>query len=213
MTRPISKIYDEYRIPPWLAEHMLRVAAVAMTVFDAIHARDPKLEGRDDLIAACLLHDIGSIVKFNFVSMPARDGRNEYWLGVQKEMIEKYGASEHPAAEAICSELGVRERVAPILAHTADYEALILETEGTILQKIVAYADQRVSPRGVVSLQERISDMRKRYEHPDTEEIRALNAAIVRNEEWLFDRATIRPEDITEQSIQVLLQELRSFEI
>lgn len=208
----IGEIYERYRIPFWLAEHMYRVAAVAMRVFDARVAVDPSLSGRDDMIAACLLHDIGNIVKFNFITLPPPDGRAEYWKKVQREMIAQYGTSEHPASKALCEELGQWERIAPILEHTSDYDARILLERGALLQRIVAYADQRVAPTGVVLLAQRLRDMRARYDHPDTDHIRALDAAIMENEQQLFSDISLKPEDITEQSIAPLLAELRSFE-
>lgn len=208
----IGEIYERYRIPPWLAEHMYRVAAVATCVFDAHVATDASLLGRNDMIAACLLHDIGNIVKFNFTTLPPPDGRITYWKEVQSEMIAKYGTSEHPASKAMCEEIGQWERIAPILEHTSDYDACILLEQGSLLQRIVAYADQRVAPAGVVSLTQRLRDMRARYDHPDTDHIRALDTAIMENEKWLFSGISLKPEDITEQSIAPLVAELRSFE-
>jgi len=209
----IGEIYERYHIPPWLAEHMYRVAAVATRVFDAYAATDPSLGGRDDLIVACLLHDIGNIVKFNFITLPPPDGRVEYWKEVQSEMIAKYGTSEHPASKALCEEIGQWERIAPILEHTSDYDACILLERGSLLQRIVAYADQRVAPTGVVSLAQRLRDMRARYDHPNTDHFRMLDTAIMENEKGLFSGISLKPEDITEQSIASLVAEVRSFEI
>ena len=192
---------------------MYRVSAVAAQLFDARKEADPALGGKHDLVIACLLHDMGNIVKFDFDRLPAPDGRSDHWKAVQNEMIERYGRNEIAATHLILEELGVASIVAPVLENTSDHEALILEESGTMLQKMACYADQRVSPKGIVSLVARLADMRKRYGHADDERTRALDAATVRIESALFEGLAIRPEDITDASVAPIIESLRSFEI
>ena len=192
---------------------MYRVTAVAVAVFDAHLAIDPMLAGRNDLITACLLHDMGNIIKFDLIKFPAPDGETAHWLAVQETMRTKYGTSETAATEAIIRELGLYEKVAPVLQHTSDAHALELEKEGTLLQKIACYADQRVAPRGIVPLADRLRDMRTRYGHSDDESTRALDAATMRIEAFLFETLTITPEDITDESVARTISVLKSFDI
>ena len=213
MTRTIGDIYEKYQIPPWLAEHMLRVAAVASVVFDAAKEVSPELDGRDDLIAACLVHDLGNIIKFDFERLPPPDGQTEYWEMIKDGMIERYGRNEIVATVLMIGEIGIAERVRPVLENTSDHEAILLLEEGTLLQKIAYYADQRVSPRGVLPLRDRLRDMRERYSHPDDERTRALDAATERIEEVLFEGLSLRPEDITDESVAPMIESLKSFEI
>lgn len=213
MSRTIADIYEDCRIPPWLAEHMYRVAAVSALLFDALKEKNPSLEGRHDLILANLLHDAGNIIKFDLDRFPAPDGRTDYWKAVQKDMREKYGSDEISATAAIAEELGVRSAIAPILKNTSDQDALVLEASGTALQKIACYADQRVSPKGIVPLKERLADMRARYDHADDEHTRALDAATERIEQALFEGLSLRSEDITDVSVAPVMEGLKSFEI
>lgn len=199
---------------------MYRVAAVAATLFDALKEKNPELEGKHELIVACLLHDMGNIIKFNFDLMPAPDGNNEYWKGVQKEFSERFGNDELRAAELIMAELGVLSAVAPILEHTSFPYGEELLRSGTLLQKIAGYADQRVGPTGVLSLVERLEYVHRRYSergsvYGDTQDpkIQALNKAIQDIEKELFAGLSIDPEDINDRSIAICMKDLASFEI
>ena len=218
--RTISEIYETYQIPPWLAEHMYRVAAVAALLFDAHAKIDPSLEGRHDLIVANLLHDVGNIIKFDFELIPAPDGQNDHWREVQVKFKERFGADELVAAEKIMEELGVLATTQPILLHTSFPYGPELAASGTLLQELSGYADQRVSPTGIVSLTERLEYMHRRYAkrgsvYGDTTDpkIQALTTAIYEVEHQLFEGLTIRPEDIDDASIAPIVESLKSFEI
>lgn len=58
----IKSIYDRFSIPRSLRLHMYRVASIAEMVCD--NWKGPRIE-KDDIVAACLLHDVGNIVKFS----------------------------------------------------------------------------------------------------------------------------------------------------
>jgi len=64
MSRTITEIYEHYNIPPWLQEHMLRVSAVSSIICDQLGDKVRKHE----VVSACLLHDMGNIIKFDFDS-------------------------------------------------------------------------------------------------------------------------------------------------
>ena len=104
----ISKIYEEYNIFNGLQNHMLRVAAVAQLICDSI---DQEVE-RDNIISACLLHDMGNIIKSKLDKFPELlepEGLG-YWTNVQNEFFEKYGRDEHHATMQIGKEVGVSEK-------------------------------------------------------------------------------------------------------
>jgi len=95
MTRKISEIYREYKTMPSLQEHMLRVGAVASLICDNFYESLPK----EEIITACLLHDMGNIIKSQlgyFKDFPETKNL-EYWKKVKDEYIEKYGKDEHVA--------------------------------------------------------------------------------------------------------------------
>src|SRR6266404_1725530 len=103
--RKILDIYKEYKIMPTLQEHMFRVAAVASLLCDNF----TKPVNKEDIILACLLHDIGNIVKFHLNYFPEFNKPEgiKYWQKIQDEFIEKYGDDDHVATVAIMKELGV----------------------------------------------------------------------------------------------------------
>ncbi len=57
MTMSIGTIYKKYKIMPQLQEHMFRVAAVALLICENFEDSLPK----EDIVTACLLHDMGKI--------------------------------------------------------------------------------------------------------------------------------------------------------
>ena len=81
MTKNISEIYEEYKIMPNLREHMLRVAGAASLICD--NFTEPL--NKEEIISACLLHDMGNIIKFKLDYFPEfnKPEKAEYWQNVQ----------------------------------------------------------------------------------------------------------------------------------
>ena len=221
MLAPLKKtsteIYERYRIPPWLAEHMRRVAAVAVMVFDAQHDRAGDAQERNELITACLLHDMGNIIKFDLDKLPSpvRTER-DHWETVRSDMISRYGRDEHKATLMILDELGVSNRVRGIIDSIGFLKNAQTRADGDLVTKIAVYADSRVVPSGVASLEERMTDMHERYsdKHPKDEPVTQKNReAIFAIEQELFRNASIAPESITEQSIATIRDSMKTFDI
>ena len=65
----ILEIYEKYKIMPQLRTHMLRVAAVGKIVCDAVNEKVKQNRGEfvntKNVVTACLLHDMGNIIKFD----------------------------------------------------------------------------------------------------------------------------------------------------
>ena len=211
--RKIADIYEEYNIVPTLAEHMFRVAAVASLICDNFDEPLPK----EDIVTACLLHDMGNIIKFKFYVMPEvfmPEGL-EYWRGVQDQYIKKYGNDEHVAAIKIAKEVGVNERVIELINSISFLGAPLQVINEDFSKKIVEYSDKRVEPKGLVSLEKRLMDLRKRYaEHGgDTPERRAFEKAVHSIEEQIFAKCKIKPEDITDITVAPIISKLKDFVI
>ena len=84
--------------------------------------------------------------------------------------------------------------------------------------KIVQYSDDRVVPFGIVSLEERLTDLRERYQHYDIErgstELRnAFENSFKKIEKQIFAKCKIKPEEINDESIKPYLEKLKEFEI
>lgn len=210
----VLEIYEKYEIPDNLKLHVLCVAAVAKIVMDRISNFDG-----EDVLQACLLHDLGNIVKFRDIESVdwAKEKGVDYWLGVQKKFWQKYGKDDHKANELIMKEIGVDDKIIE-LASILSFEPGIFDSvaKGSDLErKIVLYADSRISPQGVVVTKERMDDIRKRYfesgiEHTlkreDYERARKPVLEVARQIEELVgeDLLYLTNEDLEEQFEELL---------
>ena len=214
MSKTISEIYTEYKIMPSLQNHMLRVAAVASLVCDNFN--EP-LE-KNNIVIACLLHDMGNIIKSDLNYFPefVEPEGLEYWQNVKNEYIKKYGDNEDQAHEKITRELGVSSEV--ILLVNQNRFSLFCKHKdlGDINVKIMHYADARVGPYGVLSYDERMNEAKKRYQNREDnnlkeEERKRLVACGKEIEQQIFSKCKIKPEDINDESVKSMILELNNF--
>jgi HD superfamily phosphodiesterase len=214
----ISDIYQKYKIPQMLQLHQLRVAGVASIICDNFNQKVDK----QTIISVGLLHDMGNIVKYNF-DYPdeffAPEGK-EYWKGVQKESIQKYGDNDNEANLKIVKEMNAPREVVQIVSNMAFVKLdQILVSKMTEL-KINEYSDLRVAPSGVLSLENRLLEGRERYLHrhkfshwQNKEVFKRLFNMALKLEKQIFKYCRIKPEGITDDTVNPLIESLRSFEI
>jgi hypothetical protein len=217
----IIDIYQKYKIIPNLAEHQLRVAGVAEVICGHI---SPTVNTRD-VVTACLLHDMGNIIKFNLEvtqkMMPGKftDEQINYWKQVKAGFVGKYGNDEHAASVAIAEEVGVGERVIELIESIGFNTGLINAVSNDYERKICAYSDMRVGPFGVIPLEERLADLRERYDHKvhqvgGSEQKRIdFENSLRMIEQQIFERCDIKPEEITAQAVTEKIKGLRGLEI
>lgn len=214
----ILQIYQRYTIMPGLQLHQLRVAAVALTVAMAV---DDELS-QDSIIAACLLHDMGNIIKFDLQAMAfpqflEPEGQT-YWLKVQQEYMSKYGSDEHLATMQIAREIGVSEYVLELI-DAIGFGNLTPNYELKDLTKMICeYADNRVAPLGIVSLEVRLQDFENRYAHKfpsRAETLRREKAQDLarKSEQYIFSQLSIKPSAITDQALDGTITELKNFSV
>jgi hypothetical protein len=199
---------------PQLREHQLRVAAVSEVILN----HSSLILNHSDIVAACLLHDMGNIIKFDLRETASVLNQNidfGYWQQVKDNFKKKYGPNEHFAHMAIAKEAGANERVIELINSIGFTTAVKNAASGDFGKKICGYADSRVSPRGVASLEERLSDLRKRYarHHQDSPERNAYESAVRQIEFQIFEHCNIKPEDINEETITETKERLKTFEI
>ena len=219
--RTVQEIYDEYRIPPWLQLHQLRVAAVGKIVAQSMAGADVQT-----VIRACLLHDMGSIVKFDFSSDIGLEQFYEakgvdYWIGIQKEFRAKYGEKEHEATDAILRELGVTDNVRILVGSSGLAKVRDILEHGSTELQILEYADQRVGLHGVLPLVERLADMKKRYSPrwgkdsyiAREQQFDTSAANVLLLEPTLQRHSSIQLANINDAVVTPLLDELRAFKI
>jgi hypothetical protein len=213
--KKISTIYQSYQIMPNLQAHMFRVAAVAKIILS--HLREPlSAEETHHIISACLLHDMGNIVKFNLNYFPEflEPQGLVYWKGVQNKFLEKYGREQHNIHHKIAEELRVHQRTLQLIDAVGAWKACENKTSDDIGRKICAYSDMRVEPYGITSLNSRLTDLKNRHiksAHAENEhEYKSAHVCLFEIEKELFSLTDISPGEITEEnaaSIIALLAE------
>jgi len=213
--RKISDIYEEYKIMKNLQMHQYRVAAVAWQICESLDLPVDK----KSVVTACLLHDMGNIIKFDLHYFPEfnKPEGAEYWQSIQREYINKYGQDEHHATIEIAEELGFKEGVTSLI-DAIDFK--YVETSNHLMsleEKICVYADNRVNPHQIVSLHQRSEEVQTRYvNHPNKieEESRMIfikHLEIFEN--FIFEHSSITPEMINDESVAGIIEELKNFEI
>jgi hypothetical protein len=214
--RTVSDIYRDFRIIPGLQMHQLRVAAVGKMVCD--NFTDTIETG--DVVLACLFHDMGNIIKADLTTFPeflAPEGP-EHWKGVKTEFVEKYGASAHSANVAIAKEIGLPSRVVELIDGVSFGNVEHTASAYSWEQKVTQYADVRVGPYGVLSLQERLEEARARYidsgkTYYAKEGFERLSTFVYEIERQIFGREKIAPEDINDASVAPYVEELRNYPV
>lgn len=204
--KPVREIYRDYHIMPALAAHQFRVAGVACAIMDAFDA--PTIAApfyRDEVITACLLHDMGNILKFDLSQFPEflEPEGSAYWEGVKRDFVMKYGQNEHVATLAIAEEIGVSTRTREYIDAVGFPNASKTAGSGSLEKMICCYADQRVAPHGVVSLEERFEEGSRRYAgraHRVEDPAYAVRqiSALKNMEMDIFARTTVVPDAIVE---------------
>ncbi len=215
MAKKISEIYTKYKIMPNLQEHMFRVAAVASLVCDNFSDPIPK----EEIMTACLLHDMGNIIKFDLSQTKDFLNKNidlDYWEKVRAEFRERYGENEHQATLQIIKELGVSKKVSDLVA-IVDFSEIFNIFDKSIEKQITLYTDCRVDPFGVVSVEERLLEGRNRYKkrkNQATDEHWELAKSIfLKLENNIFSKCRIKPADINNKTTAPIILALKDFVI
>ena len=210
----ILKIYSKYKIMPSLGEHQLRVAAVAKQICDSI-SKSLDVNG---VVNVCLVHDMGNIIKSDLMYFPdfLEPEGLEYWQTIKDTFIEKYGANEHIATEIIAKEIGLSDIKLKYLSTIGFSKIKLVLKKGTIEQKICCYADQRVGPYGVLSIEKRIKEGKKRYTGIKNnnmaitiEKYENLVLSLKELEKQVFSHSSILPRNINDESIKSIILELK----
>lgn len=215
----IIKVYEQYNLLPNLQEHMIRVAAVA---FKVIESSTQELE-KENILSACLLHDMGNIIKFDLSLFPhfLEPEGLEYWQSIQSDFIDRYGSDEHTATFEICRELGVSDRVQELVEGVGFSQAEERYNDPDLNKKICMYCDHRVTPNGVVSLEHRIDEGLKRFminkkikDTPENYKKRIELARFAKKvEDQIFTVNELIPSDITDEAIEPYIKKLSDFNL
>ncbi len=214
----ISDIYLKYRINKGLREHMIRVAAVAQLICDKSTV---ELDTRN-IVTACLLHDMGNLIKAKKIDSMAELYEPEgvaYWTKVQAEMKEQYGTDEHIATVAIINEINPGTEAASYALEAIGTENTAKVHAGNSLgAKIATYSDMRVGLFGIISIQERMNDLRARYISQNklgfsAEDIDLRERMLNDIEQVIFANSSISPEEVDDETTKLIQQSLLDWEV
>jgi hypothetical protein len=201
----IKEIYSKYGITPNLAEHMMRVTAVALYIGD--HWKGPELDWNKVKITA-LLHDLGNIVRFDFDKYPQflgpEQSRIDYWKKVQAETIAKYGNDDHDATKKMLEELKVDGDITKVILEKSFGNSVQISKSDNWYTKILSYCDNRLMPNGIVTLEERIKDTLERApkyaNRPDFEDLCDASREI---EKQIQGKMDVSVNKISNESVKV----------
>jgi len=213
--KKIVDIYKKYGIDSLLTVHQMRVASIAWQICDGINIKVSK----NDIILACLFHDMGNIIKYDFIHFIEQYEKEglEYWKNVQKEFITKYGLNEHTATLMIGKEIGLSPEIIELIVGMDSKIMEKIYLSDSFDLKICKYADLRAAPRSVVSINERMEEAKKRYEGHrnafDAEQRKLFKINLEKIEKQIFSYTKIKPEDINDESIKDYLEKLKNFSI
>lgn len=219
--RTVSEIYDEYRIPPWLRDHQLRVAAIGKFVCNHMGGIDEY-----PVIATGLFHDMGNILKvdlspqgpllhiINAAEIPE-------WRRIQDEYRAVYGDDEHAASLAIAKKIGLPEIIVQMIDTMRFSKTEWILKSASLEMKIIKYADLRVAPTGILSLDGRLAEARERYrgkafdkgEEYTPESLHAIEEMCRQLERIVLEAAGIRAESISDAAAVPIIEELKKYSI
>lgn len=210
----IDSIYEKFSIPPNLVAHMKKVASVGSLICDNI--KNISVD-RENIVAFLLIHDLGNIIKFRFdndlvVSMLGTNDENviNHWKKVRENVIQNYGKNVIDANKKMACEVGVNDKISHLLEAMDFSKADVIAKGSDWDVKVCAYSDFRVGPFGIVSLRDRLDDLRRRYQGHDfdgkeysftSERVEFLYECYFEIERQIMKNCSLKPEDINEASI------------
>ncbi len=211
-----QEIYEEYNIIPNLQLHQLRVAAVGSIVCENL----TQPVNTHDVVLACLFHDMGNIIKFDLSVFPEfREPKGiEYWEGIKKDFVRRYGDVAHDANVAIAREIGLSEAVIRLIDGVTFSNMEATAESDSMEQKIAEYGDCRVGPHGILPLATRLGEARERYlkrgkTYYSEEGFKKLSAAAEELERQIMAKCRIVPEDINDSSAAPFVETLRTYDV
>lgn len=208
-----SAAYQYYNIMPTLAQHMLQVGAVAKIVTDQINEPDfPAAE----IISACLLHDMGNIVKFDLDNVPA--GLDvpdiDHWKSVQTNIRKQYGLDEHQVTHHIANELGVSETTLNAIENCGTSKAASVLAAHNIPAMVVTYCDYHVAPTNIVSPAQRLADILDRYAGtPKYTGYQTDGQNVLALANYLETTYKIDPDLVTAEAVASVVESLRDWDL
>jgi len=209
----ISAVYAEYSIPINLQNHMLRVAALGSLICDQL---DRQLVDKDLIVKTLLLHDMGNILKYNFSRIDLFDEADrkniEKYKIVQRDFEARYGSDPDIATLKIIKETSTDKRIENLCeqANWLNLKKYVSTNRWDV--KICTYCDMRTGPFGLLTLTERIQDLKLRRPE-ESEDLDILLEQGLLVEQQLIKVTNNQLLKITTELVERKAKQLRTLEI
>lgn len=203
----VRKVYNVYQTPKVLQEHMLRTAALAMVILESWIGIEVD---KQSIIKACTIHDIAKPISFNLkkqtqFGMSVKD--IEKLALLQIKLKAKYGRDEHYASIQIAKELNCKPNVIKLIDNLEWKLVPHFIKNNNINMLIPIYCDMRIGPWGILPLQTRLNELKKRT----GKTIYQKNGASL--EKIIAKNITINLKKITEDQLARQFNKLLSLEL
>ena len=201
----IKKIYEKYQIPQNLQEHMLKVGALADILTDSWTGA--KID-KTAVVQAALLHDLAKPMNFDlakqaqFGMSPAEIDELEK---LQNHLKEKFGTDEHVATVGVIKDLGCNSTVVRIVDSLEWSYIPRAIKDDDVESLIVIYCDMRIGFNGILTLDDRLADLKTRAGDEDFEEHAKNGDAL---EALINKYVSIDINSITDEQINALFDKL-----
>lgn len=208
-----TKAYEKFKIMPTLATHMLTVGAVAKIFTDTIVESDFPAK---EIVSACLLHDLGNIVKFNLDKTPKGLGipNIEYWKQEQQDIKNSYGLDEHEVTHTMAHEISVSDITLNAIDNCGSAKAQAVLKAKNVPAMFVTYCDYHVSPTGVVAIEERIEDILHRYKDTPKYEGYKRDTVNVKNiAQFLEETYSLNETSLNTTLVEETIEELKHWDL
>jgi len=165
---------------------------------------------KDSIIKTCAIHDIAKPMNFDLVKQ-AQFGMSEKDIGklkqLQKKLKTKYGDDEHRASALIAKDLGCNSNVIKFV-NNLEWEYLPRLFKANDLDSLISiYCDMRIGPEGILTLQERLEELKKRTGRTNYQE----NGA--RLETLITENVTLDLNQISNEQLNQKFENLLNLEI
>ncbi|MEO8581396.1 MAG: HD domain-containing protein [Patescibacteria group bacterium] len=201
----VNEIYTKYRTPNNLQQHMLRVAALC-TVIVSSWKGEPI--SKEDIVNTLLFHDIAKPVTFDianqarFVSSPEELVRLEQDI---KYLVDNFGSEEHQAALKIFQDIGLNKNCQRLINNLEWHNTDDLMRVNDIESLLTIYCDMRIGPKGVLLIEQRLSELNARNPIEDFEK-RLKSAKDLEN--LIIGKVPIKLDEIKEEQISPIAEML-----
>lgn len=160
-------IYDVLGLPRGLRLHHARTVALLQLISRSTDGTTAEAAREAEL--AMSVHDVGNLVK-----MPESDQLALRMLQESEESLERwrlatrvararYGSDDHIATQTMLSELGIRDDLRKLVARKSSKNLPSVISRKIGVELLALYADMRVGPFGVVTIEERHHEASARY--------------------------------------------------